>query len=110
MTEMLSYTTFRDTTFVGSIVPAFKGISDKFLPGAVPALDAPTFYPFSPMGGMFGFLGSSIGAILVCILTIVLHAPVIVFPSPIIMYFDGMSWASLVTRQVDGRVLLQQVW
>ena len=41
------------------------------------------------MGGMFGFLGSSIGAILVCILTIVLHAPVIVFPSPIIMYFDG---------------------
>lgn len=75
--------------FVGSIVPAFKGISDKLLPGAVPALDAPTFYPFSPMGGMFGFLGSSIGAILVCILTIVLHAPVIVFPSPIIMYFDG---------------------
>ena len=75
--------------FVGSIVPAFKGISDKFLPGAVPALDAPTFFPFSPMGGMFGFLGSSVGAIVVCILTIVLHSPVIVFPSPIIMYFDG---------------------
>ena len=75
--------------FVGSIVPAFKGISDKFLPGAVPALDAPTFFPYSPMGGMFGFLGSSVGAILVCILTIVLGSPVIVFPSPIIMYFDG---------------------
>lgn len=75
--------------FVGSIIPAFKGISDKFLPGAVPALDAPTFYPYSPMGGMFGFLGSSIGAIVVCLLTIAFHAPVIVFPSPIIMYFDG---------------------
>ena len=75
--------------FVGSIVPAFKGISDKFLPGAVPALDAPTFFPYSPMGGMFGFLGSSVGAILVCLLTIICHAPVIVFPSPIIMYFDG---------------------
>lgn len=75
--------------FVGSIVPAFKGISDKFLPGAVPALDAPTFFPYSPMGGMFGFLGSTIGAILVCILTIVLQSPIIVFPSPIIMYFDG---------------------
>ncbi len=36
-----------------------------------------------------GFLGSTIGAILVTILTIVLHAPIIVFPSPIIMYFDG---------------------
>ena len=75
--------------FVGSIVPAFKGISDKFLPGAVPALDAPTFFPYSPLGGMFGFLGSSVGAILVCLLTIICHAPVIVFPSPIIMYFDG---------------------
>ena len=75
--------------FVGSIVPAFQGISEKFRPGAVPALDAPTFFPFSPMGGMFGFIGSSIGAILVCLLTIVLHSPVIVFPSPIIMYFDG---------------------
>lgn len=75
--------------FIGSIVPAFKGISDKFLPGSVPALDAPTFFPYSPMGGMLGFLGSTIGAILVTILTIVLHAPIIVFPSPIIMYFDG---------------------
>ncbi len=75
--------------FIGSIVPAFKGISDKFLPGAVPALDAPTFFPFSPMGGMFGFLGSTVGTIVVTFLTIFLHSPVIVFPSPIIMYFDG---------------------
>lgn len=75
--------------FIGSIVPAFKGISDKFLPGAVPALDAPTIFPFSPMGGMFGFLGSTVGCIAVTILTIVFHSPVIVFPSPIIMYFDG---------------------
>ncbi|AEB07616.1 PTS system transporter subunit IIC [Coriobacterium glomerans PW2] len=75
--------------FVGSIVPAFKGISDRFLPGSIPALDAPTFFPYSPMGGMFGFLGSSVGAILVCLLTIALHSPIIVFPSPIIMYFDG---------------------
>ncbi|MBU9788457.1 PTS ascorbate transporter subunit IIC [Lentilactobacillus sp. G22-6] len=76
-------------TFIGSIVPAFKGISDKFLPGAIPALDAPTIFPYSPMGGMFGFLGSTVGCILVTFLTIVFHSPVIVFPSPIIMYFDG---------------------
>lgn len=75
--------------FIGSIVPAFKGISDKFLPGAIPALDAPTIFPYSPMGGMFGFLGSTVGCILVTFLTIVFHSPVIVFPSPIIMYFDG---------------------
>lgn len=76
--------------FIAAIVPAFKGISEKLLPGAIPALGAPTIFPYSPMGGMFGFLGSSIGCILVTILTITCHAPVIVFPSPIIMYFDGM--------------------
>lgn len=75
--------------FVGSIVPAFKGISDRAIPGAVPALDAPVFFPYSPMGGMFGFLGSSIACILATFITIWLHLPVIVFPSPIIMYFDG---------------------
>lgn len=75
--------------FIGSIVPAFKGISDKFLPGAIPALDAPTVFPYSPMGGMFGFLGSTIGCIIVTFATIIFHSPVIVFPSPIIMYFDG---------------------
>lgn len=75
--------------FIGSIVPAFKGISDKFLPGAIPALDAPTIFPYSPMGGMFGFLGSTVGCIIVTFLTIIFHSPVIVFPSPIIMYFDG---------------------
>ncbi len=75
--------------FIGSIVPAFKGISDKFLPDAIPALDAPTIFPYSPMGGMFGFLGSTVGCILVTFLTIIFHSPVIVFPSPIIMYFDG---------------------
>jgi len=75
--------------FIGSIVPAFKGISDKFLPGAIPALDAPTVFPYSPMGGMFGFLGSTIGCIIVTFATIMFHSPVIVFPSPIIMYFDG---------------------
>lgn len=64
--------------FIGSIVPAFKGISDKFLPGAIPALDAPTIFPYSPMGGMFGFLGSTVGCILVTFLTIVFHSPVIV--------------------------------
>ncbi len=38
--------------FIGSIVPAFKGISDKLIPNAVPALDCPAFYPYSPTGAM----------------------------------------------------------
>ncbi|MFT8889779.1 MAG: PTS transporter subunit IIC [Ethanoligenens sp.] len=77
--------------FIGSIVPAFKGIADKFLPGSVPALDCPTIYPYSPMGSMFGFIGSTVGSIAVTLATIAFHSPIIVFPSPIIMFFDGSS-------------------
>ncbi|MDH5045327.1 PTS ascorbate transporter subunit IIC [Enterococcus faecalis] len=76
--------------FISSIVPAFKGISDKFLPGSIPALDCPVFFPYSPMGSMLGFLASVAGALLVMILTIFL-SPIIVFPSPIIMFFDGST-------------------
>lgn len=75
--------------FIGSLVPAFKGISDKFLPGAIPALDVPVFYPFSQMGAMFGFLGSIAGTVLFLILSFVVRFQVWVFPSPIIMFFDG---------------------
>ncbi|MFW5794880.1 MAG: PTS ascorbate transporter subunit IIC [Bacillota bacterium] len=75
--------------FIGSIVPAFKGISDKLIPGAVPALDSPALYPYSPVGAMIGFISSVVAAILVTILCIVFQSPIIVFPSPIIMFFDG---------------------
>lgn len=77
--------------FIGSIVPAFKGISDRILPRTVPALDCPTFYPFSPTGAMLGFVSSVAGALVVMASTIVFGSSIIVFPSPIIMFFDGCT-------------------
>ena len=75
--------------FIGSLVPAFKGISDKFLPGAIPALDVPVFYPYSQMGAMFGFVGSILGTLAFLVLSFIVRFEVWVFPSPIIMFFDG---------------------
>jgi PTS system ascorbate-specific IIC component len=77
--------------FIASIVPAFKGISDRLLPNTTPALDSPTIYPYSPTGAMLGFIASVVGAIIVMIGCIVLGSPTIVFPSPIIMFFDGCA-------------------
>ena len=77
--------------FIGSIVPAFKGISNKIIPGAVPALDCPAVYPYSPVGAMIGFVSSVVAALVVMVLLIVVKSPIIVFPSPIIMFFDGCT-------------------
>ena len=77
--------------FIGSIVPAFKGISEHIIPDAVPALDAPAMYPYSPVGAMLGFISSVAAAILVTVGCIVFKSSTIVFPSPIIMFFDGCT-------------------
>ncbi len=77
--------------FLNSIIPAFKGISEKLIPNSVPALDCPVLYPFSPSGAMLGFLGSVPAGILVCLLTVFLGSSVVVFPSPIILFFDGCT-------------------
>ncbi|MDI9903168.1 PTS ascorbate transporter subunit IIC [Rhodococcus sp. IEGM 1409] len=45
--------------FLAEIVPAFKGISDRVIPGTRPALDAPTVFPFAPTAVMIGFVAST---------------------------------------------------
>ena len=42
--------------FLAEIVPAFRGISQKLLPGSRPALDIPTVFPKSPTAVLMGFM------------------------------------------------------
>jgi len=49
--------------FLGELVPAFKGISDKLVPGAIPALDVPALFGFAPVSLMIGFVTSVVGMI-----------------------------------------------
>ncbi|MFD1039788.1 PTS ascorbate transporter subunit IIC [Virgibacillus byunsanensis] len=49
--------------FIGEIVPAFKGIATKVVPGAKPALDSPVVFPYAPNAVILGFLGSFVGAL-----------------------------------------------
>jgi len=49
--------------FLGELVPAFKGISDKIVPGAIPALDVPALFSFAPNALMIGFVTAVIGMI-----------------------------------------------
>ena len=74
--------------FVGEIVPAFRGIATKLVPGARPALDAPILYTYAPNSVILGFLGAFVGAI---IWLIVLGSTVgyVFVPTMIVLFFHG---------------------
>ena len=73
--------------FLGEIVPAFKGISEKLVPGARPALDVPIFYASGPVATTVGFLCAMVGGIIATMLSTVLG--VVVLPGVIVLFFMG---------------------
>lgn len=50
-------------TILGEIVPAFAGIAERVIPGAVPALDCPVAFPYAPNAVLVGFLASVAGGL-----------------------------------------------
>jgi PTS system ascorbate-specific IIC component len=73
--------------FLGEIIPAFKGISEKLVPGARPALDIPIFYAYGPVATTIGFLFAVIGGIIATALTGMMG--VVVLPGVIGLFFMG---------------------
>lgn len=65
---------------VAELVPAFKGVADKFIPNAVPALDIPIIYPYQPNSVLIGFLSATVGAIAVFFLQLALTGTVMELP------------------------------
>lgn len=54
---------------LAEIIPAFQGISQKWIPNAVPALDAPILFPFAPNAVLIGFIVSMITSVATIFIT-----------------------------------------
>lgn len=74
--------------FVGEIVPAFKGISDKVIPGAIPAVDAPVVFPYAPTAVIVGFL-SGLGVFLLMMGLFIAAGFAVIVPPMIMLFFPG---------------------
>lgn len=86
--------------FLGEIIPAFKGIGEKLVPGAKPALDVPIFYSFAPVAVTVGFLAALVGGLIITFISSIL--PVVVLPSVIGLFFMGGA-AGVFGNAVGGR-------
>ena len=64
--------------FLGALLPAFQGISEKFIPDAVPGIDTVAFYTVSPNAVVITMLSYMAGAVATTIVCILLKTPVLV--------------------------------
>lgn len=76
--------------FLGEIVSAFVGISEKLIPNAKPALDCPVVFPFAPTATVIGFLSAYAGGLLTMILMGLLGT-IVIIPVAVPYFFIGAT-------------------
>lgn len=86
---------------LAEIVPAFKGIADKIVPNAIPALDCPAVFPFAPNAVIIGFFFSFFAGLIGMFLLPLVGLKVIM-PGLVPHFFTGAA-AGVFGNATGGR-------
>jgi len=87
--------------FIGDLVPAFRGIAMRVVPGAIPALDCPVIYPYAPTSLLIGLVTGTIAQLAAIVVLILIGWP-ICLPNMIGAFFASGSGA-IFGNAVAGR-------
>lgn len=87
---------------IAEIVPAFKGIAEKVIPGAIPALDCPVIFYVAPNALMIGFITALITSTITILITLPLGIfPTVVIPLVFTCFFEAGT-AAIIANATGG--------
>jgi PTS system ascorbate-specific IIC component len=84
--------------FVGELTASFQGISNKLLPGSVPAVDCAVTFGFAPNAVMFGFIFGFFGQMIAIGTLIILNSPILIIAGFIALFFDNGTLAIFASK------------
>ncbi|MFZ3070288.1 MAG: PTS ascorbate transporter subunit IIC [Anaerolineaceae bacterium] len=85
---------------ISEIVPAFKGIADKVVPGAIPALDCPVIFNYAPNALIIGFLVAMVTSTITILLTAGMF-PTVIIPLTFTCFFE-IGTAAIIGNGTGG--------
>ncbi|WP_277631295.1 PTS ascorbate transporter subunit IIC [Atopococcus tabaci] len=87
---------------INQIVPAFQGISEKVIPGAIPAFDVPILFNYRPNAVILGFLVAMVTSTIMVILANTFNVfGVLLIPLVVTSFFE-MGGAAVVGEGQGG--------
>lgn len=86
--------------FVSELTESFQGISNKILPGSMPAVDCAAVYGFGhPNAVTIGFIFGAIGQFIAILGLIVFKSPVLIITGFVPVFFDNATFAVFANRK-----------